>query len=410
VTSNETTRPEAPAGAQPGREPISIRSIAAAIVIVLFVASIVLAQAWAVALERKRAPSIAADLDYQRDIGVAIARATLSQPGILPVYGSSELELDLPNLASRFFRDAPDGFTVCPIGRRGASPLILLEKAAAVCRPPACGKAVMLISQVWFLSRGETLANYAGNFSALQGLEVIFKAPLSPGLRRDIAQRMLAYAPTLSSTPILEQGVRAAAASDTVAGRMRYALLKPLGLMQTKVMELQDHFESVRDLKAAQRVPVVLPSGSPLDWDRLMAAAEAQSPIYDEATAPDRGPKLTADIWRGVGQMPDCTEWGDLELLLRAFQEMHVQVLLLDIPWSAVRYDASGVNAGIRDMYYSRLRSLAEKYRDPIATFQDHEYDARFLHDPHSHLSAKGWIFFDRDIDAFWRDLPLPLR
>ena len=162
--------------------------------------------------------------------------------------------------------------------------------------------------------------------------------------------------------------------------------------------------------KGGSHVHVGTAKGLVFSFIACRHAAEAQSPIYDEATAPDRGPKLTADIWRGVGQMPDCTEWGDLELLLRAFQEMHVQVLLLDIPWSAVRYDASGVNAGIRDMYYSRLRSLAEKYRDPIATFQDHEYDARFLHDPHSHLSAKGWIFFDRDIDAFWRDLPLPLR
>jgi len=355
---------------------------------------------------------MAVGASYQRDLGVALARAAFRQPGILPLYGSSELEIDVPNRAPDFFSNAPDGFRVCPLGRRGASPLLLLERVAGAGRAPAGGKAVVLISQVWFLSRGATLSTYAGNFSALQAMELIFKAPLSAELRRDIARRMLDYPETLAGTPVLEQGVRAAAHIDTPAGRIAYWLLLPLGRMETKVMEMQDHLESMREVGGAPSTPspAPLPPAAP-DWTRLIAAADAQArPLTAGAETLAAEPKRLAGVWRGIKAMPDCTEWQDLDLLVRTFRELHIEPLLLDIPWFAPYYDQCGVNAGIRDSYYARLRSLAAKYQVPVATYQDHEYDLNFLYDPHSHLSAKGWIFFNRDMDAFWRGLPVPDR
>ena len=173
--------------------------------------------------------------------------------------------------------------------------------------------------------------------------------------------------------------------------------------MATKVMEMQDHFESVREVLARPAASASPHARSGLDWDRLVAAANVAAPIVHEADPLD-----AAGEWLGVNQMPGSTEWQDIELLLRTFRELGVRLLLLDIPWYAPLSDEPGVNAGIRDAYYySRLRSVADKYGVPIATFQDHEYDLNFLRDSRSHLSAKGWIFFDRDMDAFWRGLPL---
>ena len=404
IESGSPTHAARSAAEPPPRRRLADRFVAAAIVVVLFAILVALAQAWAVRLEAANAARMAPSISNQRDLGVALARAAFARPDILPVYGSSELEMDIANRAPEFFRNAPDGFEVCPIGRRGASPLLLVEKAAAAREAPAAGKAVVLISQVWFPSRGETLANYAGNFSALQAMELIFGAPISPGLRRDIARRMLDYPQTLAGTPILDQGARAAAQIDTLSGRITYALLVPLGLMQTKIMELQDHFESVREVLAAPHVPAIPPTDPALNWDRLLATADTQSPIYNETNPPG-----LAEAWRGVSEMPTSTEWRDVDLLLRTFRELHVQTLLLDIPWSAPRYDAQGIGAGLRDAYYySRLRSVAANFQVPIATFQDHEYDMHFLRDPHSHLSARGWVYFNRDMDAFWRGVPLP--
>lgn len=347
---------------------------------------------------------MASDISHQRDLGVALARAALRRRDVLPLFGSSELEMNVPDRASEFFRYESDGFTVCPMGRRGASPLLLVEKAVALDQPPASGKAVVLLSQTWFLAPSENLENYAGNFSALQGLEVIYRAPISSGLRRDIALRMLDYPETLSGTPILDQGVRAASQLDSATGRLSYALLLPLGLMETTVMEMQDHFESVREVLTPAPTPSSAPTYFGMKWNGRVAGASAHSPVFHEFKAPD-----LASVWRGVSEMPASTEWKDLDLMLRTFQEMHVNTLLLDIPWSASHYDQLGVNATIRDKYYySRLRAVSATYQVALANFQDHEYDANFLNDPHSHPSAKGWAFFNRDIDAFWHGLPLP--
>jgi poly-D-alanine transfer protein DltD len=87
-----------------------------------------------------------------------------------------------------------------------------------------------------------------------------------------------------------------------------------------------------------------------------------------------------------------------------------MQLLLLDIPWCAAYYDERGVTAGIRGQYYSMLQSLADEYHVPVVTFQDHEYDPKFLNDHRSHLNPEGWAFIDRDIDAFWHGKLLPCR
>ncbi len=351
---------------------------------------------------------MAPERSLQRDLGVALTRAAFSRPDILPLYGSSELEIDIPGRASDFFRSAPDGFTICPIGQKGASPLILTEKLAAAGQAPAAGKVAVLISPTWFLCRGESLSSYAGNFSALQGMELMFKAPLSPGLRRDIARRMLDFPTTLAGNPLLEQAIRSVAQNDTPAGRSAYALILPRGLMETKVMEMQDHYEAMRDVLTSSSGPTSPGSTAQIDWDHLIARANATSPVAQLPDIPSQQPQTLASIWQGVGQMPNCTEWQDLDLLLRTMQELHIQALLLDIPWYASYYDSKGVGAGIRDTYYARLQSLADKYHTPLATFQDHEYDPNFLLDSRSHISAKGWMLFNRDIDAFWRGRPLP--
>jgi poly-D-alanine transfer protein DltD len=40
----------------------------------------------------------------------------------------------------------------------------------------------------------------------------------------------------------------------------------------------------------------------------------------------------------------------------------------------------------------------------PLLDFAEHDTDKYFLIDPWSHLSRKGWIYFDRALDAFYHD------
>ena len=68
--------------------------------------------------------------------GTALQQAALETDGLLPVYGSSELNVQAaynrPFHATNLFRDRPTGFTVFPVGKAGTTCLIILQKLAAV--------------------------------------------------------------------------------------------------------------------------------------------------------------------------------------------------------------------------------------------------------------------------------------
>ena len=68
--------------------------------------------------------------------GTALQQAALDTGCLLPVYGSSELNLlaayNRPFHATNLFHDRPTGFTIFPIGKAGSTCLIILQKLAAV--------------------------------------------------------------------------------------------------------------------------------------------------------------------------------------------------------------------------------------------------------------------------------------
>ena len=39
----------------------------------------------------------------------------------------------------------------------------------------------------------------------------------------------------------------------------------------------------------------------------------------------------------------------------------------------------------------------------PVVDFADHDDDMYFVIDPNSHLSRKGWTYYDRALDAFYQ-------
>ena len=74
--------------------------------------------------------------------GTALQQAALDTDCLLPVYGSSELNLQAaynrPFHATNLFRDRPTGFTIFPVGKAGTTCLIIAAKAGRG-RPRARG-------------------------------------------------------------------------------------------------------------------------------------------------------------------------------------------------------------------------------------------------------------------------------
>src|ERR1700758_4481940 len=88
-----------------------------------------------VAVHREHATvvSSAPELFPLKNQGLAFQRAAACAPNVLPLYASSELTaLKVPERANIFFRAAPTGFQVSPVGAAGMGPLNILQRVGAL--------------------------------------------------------------------------------------------------------------------------------------------------------------------------------------------------------------------------------------------------------------------------------------
>ena len=127
--------------------------IAPALTAVIFVIVVQVALGfYARSLEYRSIRALAADeviierngkLAPVKNQGIALQQAALETGYMLPIYGSSELNLQAiynrPFHATILFRDLPTGFTVFPVGKAATTCLIILQKLAAV-GPPLEGR------------------------------------------------------------------------------------------------------------------------------------------------------------------------------------------------------------------------------------------------------------------------------
>jgi D-alanine transfer protein len=385
---------------------------------VLIVASaLVLGDLEARRCERSRVHAVASLMFQQKNQGTALQKEAFRHDDLLPLYGSSELlvwrSLQRPFMAREVFRDYPTGFTVFPVGRPKNTCLLILQKLAGVGAALRGRKVAIVLSPVWFVNTsGVDGGGYAGNFSALQAHELAFGS-LSLGLKRDAARRMLDYPHTLHGSPVLRFCLErlAAGGGPSLAA---YLAAWPLGWLETVVLRLQDHWQTHAYFSTRPDLDAVQPRhGEAIDWPGLMDRAE-------QAYAPQAAGNpygFDAKTWRRHGtrfdgrrrlsrlrrNLRESREWQDLELLLRGLRELGAQPLLLCGPLHGPYYDSLGFGPRDRALCYDRIRVLCRAYGVPAVVLSDHDGDRDFAIDPWTHPSPKGWVWYDRVLDAFHR-------
>src|SRR5438132_3414046 len=119
----------------------------------------------AIYLERKTVHWIAPRDFFIKNQGLAFERAAARAPDILLLYGSSELIDPIPNRASDFFSREPTGFEVCPVGKAGATSLIILQKLGALGSELRGRKIAISLSASSFLTHTVRPEFSDGNFS-----------------------------------------------------------------------------------------------------------------------------------------------------------------------------------------------------------------------------------------------------
>ncbi len=71
------------------------------------------------------------------------------------------------------------------------------------------------------------------------------------------------------------------------------------------------------------------------------------------------------------------------------------------MPMGAI-YNAGGVSRSARQVYYDRMRELAQRYHFPLMQFEEHDADPTFLLARREHPSSKGWMYYNRALDDFF--------
>ena len=356
-------------------------------------------------LEHATIVSTAPESFALKNQGLAFQRAAAHSPNVLPIYGSSELlRPAAPERGNIFFRTAPTGFQLSPVGGGGANPLIMLQKVGALGSALRGKRLAFSLSPGWFCTAKPGTQGYKGNFSPMAATEMVFGTALDFGLKRDIAARMLQFPETLEQRPFLEFALRRLA-SGQLLDRVVFCALWPAGKIQTALYELEDHWAALHHIRRQTKPPLPLKEKT-IDWPQFIAKASKAEPA--DAGMIQQPSRLDRKITRGsrdVGFLTGVktsTAWIDLDLLLRCLARVHARPLILSMPLGGDFYDHAGVSRSARDEFYRKLPALVEQYHFPVIEFQEHDEDPAFLIRHQSHLTAKGWAYYDRVLDDFF--------
>ena len=337
--------------------------------------------------------------------GLAFQRAAAHSPNVLMIYGSSELLR--PAASERgniFFRTAPTGFQLSPVGGGGANPLIMLQKVGALGSALHGKRLAFSLSPGWFCTAKPGTQGYKGNFSPMAATEMVFGTALDFGLKRDIAARMLQFPETLEPKSFLEFALRRLA-SGRLLDRMVFYALWPAGKIQAALFELEDHWAALHHIKRQTKPPPRLQEQL-VDWSQLIANESKAKPAdAGMIQQPSRFDRKISRGSRDVGfrsGVKASPAWIDLDLLLRCLATVHARPLILSMPLGGEFYDHAGVSPSARDEFYRKLPALVEQYHFPVVEFQEHDEDPAFLIRHQSHLTAKGWAYYDRALDDFF--------
>ena len=356
-------------------------------------------------LEHATIVSTAPESFALKNQGLAFQRAAAHSPSALTIYGSSELLRPVaPERGNIFFRTAPTGFQLSPVGSGGANPLIMLQKVGALGSAVRGKRLAFSLSPGWFCTAKPGTQGYKGNFSPMAATEMVFGNALDFGLKRDIAARMLQFPETLEQRPFLEFTL-SRLASGQLLDRVVFCALWPAGKIQTALFELEDHWAAVHHIRRQTKPPPQLQEET-VNWPQFIAKASKARPA--DAGMSQQPSRFDRKITRGsrdVGfrsGVKASPAWIDLDLLLRCLATVHARPLILSMPLGGDFYDHAGVSRSARDEFYRKLPALVEQYHFPVIEFQEHDEDPAFLIRHQSHLTAKGWAYYDRALDDFF--------
>jgi len=344
-----------------------------------------------------------------------IQQEVLRHDDLLLVLGSSELVVRMPNRAQEFFATFPTGFAAAPVGARG-TPIPLMAVDVASLGSALRGRRIVLsLSGTWFLATNPRLdsLNIAAHASPLQLGDVLFDAGIPLAIRERLARRVVRVREMTGNQALLAVPLRCLATHCALEPLL--PALRPLWALRSLTLRTED---AGRVLAASFLAPPPRArQARRIDWAALEAASDSSwrthsannaFGIHDRTWARDSVRLLAARGSTNDDQflegMEHAAAWNDLTLLLTTLQSLGARPLVLNSPLKGPYLDFTGVSAVARRRFYEKFDSVTAPFGFPRRNFAEFDADTMFLMEPGSHLSEKGWLVYDRTIDAFRHD------
>lgn len=383
---------------------------------VLFIGGLAVTSWFADRLLAREVHALAGSRHRQKVVGLALQKEARRHPDLLPVYGSSEIDNRIRYHARELFASAPTGFSAFTVGRPGGLVFTVMESLGALAGELRGRKVVVSLAPTMFqLQSGPRLdRRYAGNVSALQATTLLLNSDLSLEFRQRFARRLLARPAAFDRHPALAPLARAVR-DRTDASALYYAFL-PLALLDRELLAVQDKLREVAHVLTTA-VPPYKPAPKALDWAFLVEDATRlfrAEATNNEFGLDDRWWKLN-EAWataqrnssndeQFLGEVALSETWVDFEQLLQLLSEVKADALILSMPFHGGFLRYTGVSPAASRAFYDRVRSLAARYGVRAVVLDEFESDHYFFRDLGSHPSPRGWIHYDRIIDAFYHD------
>lgn len=357
----------------------------------------------------------------QKRNGVALQRLAFETDDLLPIYGSSELNIPDRYKASKIFMLYPTGFNVFTLAGDGAEPLEYLQMLADV-GPDIRGKQVVIsLSPNFFIEATMTEDTFRANFSRLHAYGFVF-ADLPWSLKERVAQRILDHPITLQDDPLLTLVLQTLSKGNPLH-RAAFLALMPIAKLQETILQVQDHYATLSYIWNHPEIKTdVTRRPQDLNWSVLLSHAKPYAARH--ATNNPFGIMNTEwkIAWKALAarhhndsndagflrSLDRSHGWGDLVLLSETLKSMGAKPLFISLPLHQKFWAYRGVSASALYQYYDKINALAAEQQVPLVTFREFQNDQYFLRDPGAHLSAEGWVYYSKVLDTFFHNQPLP--
>jgi D-alanine transfer protein len=349
----------------------------------------------------------------EKNQGMFLQHEAFLRPDVMPVYGSSELTVEMDKRAGDFFRWKSKGFQVCPVGAAGNTTFLMAQKIAAQGTAVRDHKVAVILSSTWFRRAEVPKAHMAGNFSPLQAIELFHTPALDSSLRRRFAARLIDFADVLDDHALLNAFTHDVAANQTDG--MRHVLLRKALWGWGEVLSWEDQLDTVAmalDYRSADlKTWSTRPNPTPLH--RIIKKMEREEPDEDDPALLTPAPPLVQGGARDeeyLATMSASREWDDFALLLDTLKKLKADALIISVPLPGVSSEKHGLSRAARSYFYRRVENMSVEHGFHVQTFSDHDLDQGFIVGATTHLTTKGWIYVDQVLDAFYHDRLPPAR